>query len=60
MICPKCGSNRIKKREDAEDFLSWKSEGEPARKQSNDFDKDKHFCLDCEHKWDSIKKHKAK
>ena len=57
MICPKCGSNRIKKREDTEDFLPWKPEGEPVGKQSNDFDKDKYFCLDCEYKWDSIKKH---
>lgn len=60
MVCPKCGSKRIKKEEGAEDFLPWKPEGEPAEKQSDDLDKDKYFCWDCEHKWDCIKKHKTK
>lgn len=51
--CPKCGSSNVKKFEEADDFLSYKGEGEAAKKQKNKI-KQKYICLEnnCGYKWE--------
>ena len=52
IICPKCGSEKIKKEEGPKDFLHRKGESEPAKKQYNNINENKRFCLNCGNKWD--------
>lgn len=51
--CPKCGSINIKKVEGADDFLSYKGEGEPAKRHKTKT-KQKHICLEnnCGQEWE--------
>ncbi|MFH2013763.1 MAG: hypothetical protein ABIJ17_02220 [Patescibacteria group bacterium] len=51
--CPKCGSISVRKAEDADSFLSYKGEGEPAKKAKTKI-KQKYFCLEenCNYEWE--------
>ena len=51
--CPKCGSAHIKKVEGVNDFLSYKGEGEPAKRHIKKT-KQKYICWekDCGYKWE--------
>jgi len=49
--CPKCHSAQIKKAEEIDDFLSYKGEGESAKKAKIKT-KQKYFCWKCNCEWE--------
>ena len=48
--CPRCGSNQIKKAKEKDDFLSYKGEGDPAKRYIPK-SQQKWFCWKCNHEW---------
>ncbi len=49
--CPKCKSTQTKEDEGEDDFLSYKGEGEKA-KRAKIKTTQKYFCWDCGYKWE--------
>ena len=50
--CPKCNSKNIVRHSPPDHYANVKLEGEPAKKNIGDFQKEYYFCYDCKHKWD--------